>query len=152
MPWKELLFMDQKTQFVSEYLRDTISFSELCERYNISRKTGYKWVDRFLVEGRAGLADQSRRPHYSPNETAEAIRTAIIEARRRHPTWGAKKLRKHLSQKEPSTAWPSRWTICEILSREGLVRQRKRRRKTGHPGKPTSIVTTANDLWCVDFK
>jgi hypothetical protein len=39
MPWKEVLSMDQKTQFVSEYLRDTISFAELCDRYQISRKT-----------------------------------------------------------------------------------------------------------------
>jgi putative transposase len=152
MPWKELLPMDQKTQFVSEYLRDSLSFSELCQRYHISRKTGYKWIARYEVDGPSGLVDRSRRPHCSPEKTPEALRRAIIQARRRHPSWGAKKLLKLLARKEPQGAWPSRWTVCQILKREGLVRQRTQRRKTGHPGKPTSIITAPNELWCVDFK
>lgn len=57
-----------------------------------------------------------------------------------------------LERKDPQAAWPSRWTVCEILKREGLVREQTRRRKVGHPGKPTSIVTAPNQLWCVDFK
>lgn len=152
MPWKEELPMDQKTQFVSDYLRDSLSFSELCQRYYISRKTGYKWIDRYEAEGPAGLVDRSRCPHSSPDQTPEALRLAILEARRRHPTWGAKKLLKLMARKDPQRAWPSRWTVCEILKREGLVRQRTHRRKPGHAGKPTSVITAPNDLWCVDFK
>jgi putative transposase len=152
MPWKEELLMDQKTQFVSEYLRDSLSFTELCQRYHISRKTGYKWIARYEAEGPVGLVDRSRRPHASPEQTPDALRKAIIEARRRHPSWGAKKLLKLLERKDPQAAWPSRWTVCEILKREGLVREETRRRKVGHPGKPTSIVTAPNQLWCVDFK
>lgn len=152
MPWKEELLMDQKTQFVSEYLRDSLSFTELCQRYHISRKTGYKWIARYEAQGPAGLLDRSRRPHSSPDQTADALRRAICDARLRHPSWGAKKLLKLLQRKDPQQAWPSRWTVCEILRREGLVRQKTRRRKTGHPGKPTSIVTAPNELWCVDFK
>jgi putative transposase len=152
MPWKEELLMDQKTQFVSEYLRDSLSFTELCQRYHISRKTGYKWIARYEVEGLSGLADRSRRPHSSPDQTPEALRLAIIEARRRHPSWGAKKLLKLLEREDPHSRWPSRWTVCEILKREGLIRQKTRRRKVGHPGRPTSIVMAPNELWCVDFK
>jgi putative transposase len=152
MPWKVDLPMDQKTQFISEYLRDSLSFTELCQRYHISRKTGYKWIKRYHAEGPAGLEDRSRRPHSSPDQTPEAVRQAIVEARRRHPSWGAKKLLKLLERKEPLSDWPSRWTICGILKREGLVRQKTKRRKVGHPGKPTSIVTAPNELWCVDFK
>jgi putative transposase len=152
MPWEQSLPMDQKTQFVAEYLRDTITFSELCDRYGISRKTGYKWIDRYQAEGPAGLAERSRRPHLSPDQTPEPLRLAIIEARRRHSTWGAKKLLKLLRRKDSKADWPSRWTVCEILRRAGLVRQRTRRRKPGHPGKPISIATAPNDLWCVDFK
>lgn len=111
MPWKELLPMDQKTHFVSEYLRDTLSFSELCQRYHISRKTGYKWIARYETDGPSGLVDRSRRPHCSPDQTPEALRQAIIQARRRHPSWGAKKLLKLLARKEPQAAWPSRWTV-----------------------------------------
>jgi len=152
MPWKEDLPMDQKTHFISEYLRDSLSFSELCQRYHISRKTGYKWIARYQVEGPAGLLDRSRRPHSSPDQTPDALRLAIIEARRRHPSWGAKKLLKLLERNDPLLAWPSRWTICQILKREGLVREKTKRRKVGHPGKPTAIVTAPNELWCVDFK
>jgi len=152
MPWKEVLPMDQKTQFVSEYLRDSLSFTELCQRYHISRKTGYKWIARYEAQGPAGLVDRSRRPHSSPDQTPLDLRLAIIEARLRHPTWGAKKLLKLLERKDPQADWPSRWTVCEILKREGLVRERTRRRKPAHPGKPTTVVTAANQLWCVDFK
>ena len=152
MPWKEELLMDQKTQFVSEYLRDSLSFTELCQRYHISRKTGYKWIARYQPLGPAGLIDRSRRPHTSPDQTPEALRLAIIDARRRHPSWGAKKLVKLLQRKDPQQPWPSRWTACEILKREGLVRKKTQRRKVGHPGKPTSIVMAPNELWCVDFK
>jgi putative transposase len=98
------------------------------------------------------LADRSRRPHSSPDQTPETFRLVIIEARRRHPTWGAKKLLKLLEKKEPQKPWPSRWTVCEILRRQGLVRLKTRRCKTGHPGKPGSIITSPNQLWCVDFK
>lgn len=152
MPWKEELPMDQKTQFISEYLRGSLPFSELCERYHISRKTGYKWTARYEAEGPEGLIDRSRRPHSSPDQTPDALRRAICDARRRHTTWGAKKLLKLLQRKDPQQAWPSRWTVCEILKREGLIRQKTQRRKTSHPGKPTSIIAAANDLWCVDFK
>jgi transposase len=61
MAWEQSLPMDQKTQFVSEYLRDTISFTELCSRYSISCKTGYKWINRYLAEGPTGLKDRSQR-------------------------------------------------------------------------------------------
>ena len=152
MPWKEELLMDQKTQFTSEYLRDSLSFTELCQRYHISRKTGYKWINRYQALGPVGLLDRSRRRHSSPEQTPDSLRKAIIEARRRHPTWGAKKLLELLQRKDPQTSWPSGWTVCEILKREGIVRQKTRRRKVGHPGKPTSIVTAPNELWCVDFK
>ena len=83
MPWKELSPMDQKTQFVSEYLRDSLSFTELCQRYHISRKTGYKWIARYHTEGPAGLVNRSRRPHSSPEQTDDALRRAIRDARRR---------------------------------------------------------------------
>lgn len=55
MPWKKTLPMDQKAQFVSDYLRHSLSFSELCDLYGISRKTGYKWIDRYLRQGPSGL-------------------------------------------------------------------------------------------------
>src|ERR1041384_7882727 len=89
MPWKESSPMDQKTQFIADYLRLTLSFTELCALYHVSRKTGYKWVSRYEELGASGLEDRSRRPHASPHQTPEESVAAILEARRHHPTWGA---------------------------------------------------------------
>jgi len=82
--------MDQRTQFSGEHLRGGRTITELCDDYGVSRKTGYKWIERYLRQGAAGLEERSRRPRRSPNETAEEIVTAILEARRRHPSWGAR--------------------------------------------------------------
>jgi len=152
MPWKEELPMNQKTQFISEYLNGTFTVTELCERYNISRKTGYKWIGRYEEEGPGGLEERSSRPRSSPEQTPEDLRQAIIEARKKHKSWGSKKLLKLLKRKRPGAPWPSRRTVSDILKKEGLVREKSRRRKTGHPGKPKTIVTAPNELWCVDFK
>jgi len=92
MPWNETLTMDQKTQFIADYLKELFSFTELCERYGISRKTGYKWVDRYLRDGPAGLDDRKRAPHQIPHKTPQKIIDALLEERRKHPTWGAGKL------------------------------------------------------------
>lgn len=152
MPWNEQTPMDQKTQFLSEYLRRSLSFAELCRRYAVSRKTGYKWIGRYQADGPAGLVDHSRRPHAHPLQTPDSVRAAIIEQRRLHPHWGAKKLLKLLAKAHPDLDWPSRRTAAEILAREGLVRRRVRRRKPSHPGKPTTIAEAPNRLWCADFK
>ena len=152
MPWSETSPMDQKTQFIADVLRGGLPVVELCDDYGISRKTGYKWIDRYLKEGPEGLRDRSRRPAGCPNGTSPELVHAIIDARRRHPSWGAKKLLKILHDKHPRWSWPQRSTVCEILKRNGLVTKKRRRRAIGHPGKPTTIVTAPNDLWCADYK
>ena len=92
MPWREASPMDQRTQFIADHLRDVRSITELCALYGVSRKTGYKWIDRYVRHGPAGLEEASRRPRRSPNQTSEEIVSAILDARRRHPRWGGKKL------------------------------------------------------------
>jgi transposase-like protein len=84
--------MDQRTQFIADYLRKVLSVTELCDLYGVSRKTAYKWIERYLRQGPAGLEEHSRRPQGSPNQTPQEIVAAILEARRRHPSWGGKKL------------------------------------------------------------
>jgi putative transposase len=90
MPWRETSPMDQRTQFIAEHLRNTLTITELCELYDISRKTGYKWIDRYLRQGPAGLEERSRRPQHSPWQTSAEIVSAILDARRRHPTWAVR--------------------------------------------------------------
>ena len=82
MPWRDASPMDQRTQFIGEHLRGGRTITELCDDYGVSRKTGYKWIERYLRQGAAGLEERSRRPRRSPNETAEEIVTAILDARR----------------------------------------------------------------------
>jgi putative transposase len=152
MPWSETSPMDQRTQFIADYLRGSLSTTDLCALYGVSRKTGYKWIDRYLRYGPAGLDARSCKPRASPNQTDQEIVTAILEARRRHPSWGAKKLVVLLHKGHPRWGLPGRSTVCDILSRHGLVPKQRQRRRIGHPGKPTSAILAPNDLWCADYK
>jgi putative transposase len=152
MPWSQTMPMDQRIQFIADYLRDSLSVTELCQLYAVSRKTGYKWVNRYLTRGPAGLEEVSRKPHVSPRQTPESVVAAIVDARRHHPSWGAKKLLKILCKKHPRWHWPHRSTVCEILTRHGLVAKKRHRRVIGHPGKPTTQILAPNDVWSADFK
>ena len=87
MPWSHTSPTDQRTQFIADYLREWLSITELCELYGVSRKTGYKWIERYIRCGPAGLEEGSRRPQHSPNETAPEMVEALIEVRHRHPSW-----------------------------------------------------------------
>jgi transposase len=80
MPWKEASPVDQRTQFIADVLRDTLSIRELCTLYGVSRKTGYKWIARYRRHGPAGLEEHSRRPRHAPNQTADEIVETILDA------------------------------------------------------------------------
>ena len=69
MGWKGVTIMDQRVRFIAEYMKDCFPFNELCLQFNISRKTGYKWVERYEQDGPEGLLDQSRRPHICQFDT-----------------------------------------------------------------------------------
>ena len=152
MPWRKTAPMDQRTQFIADHLRETQTITELCDRYGVSRKTGYKWIARYRRLGPAGLEEHSRRPHRAPNQAADEIVAAILEARQRHPGWGGKKLRALLQRRHPRWTLPGRSTVCDILRRHGLVPTRRSRRRIGHPGKPTTIMGAPNAVWCADYK
>ena len=87
--------------------------TELCADYQISRKTGYKWVERFETAGPLGLQDQPRRPAHSPFATAPALVERLVALRLRHPRWGAKKLLAVARRRDRGAAWPSRSTVCD---------------------------------------
>jgi putative transposase len=152
MPWSQTTAMHQRTQFIADHLRGVHSVTELCAQYGISRKTGYKWIERFGQSGPAGLEAKSRRPRSSPNATPSHVVNALLQLRRRHPTWGAKKLLRILSGRRPDWALPTRCVACDLLKRHGLVRRRTARRVIGHPGKPSSLILAPNHVWCADFK
>jgi len=152
MPWQGVSSVDLRLEFCREYASGTFSMTELCEHYRISRKTGYKWVERHEAEGRGGLSDRSRRPHLSPRATDPVIIERLCDARRRHPTWSARKLLRVLRREDPAVGWPARSTGCALLKARGLVRTRRRRDRSHAVAAPLQAITHANEVWTTDFK
>ena len=152
MPWTVTSAMDEKLKFVTDYLRAVAPMTVLCERYGISRETGYVWKRRYESEGIAGLAERSRAPRRHGRATAADLVVRIIELRKRKPFWGPKKLLAILAGETAAAAWPSASTVAEILRREGLSEPRRRRRRALTVDRPFAGVAAANDAWCIDFK
>jgi len=152
MPWSETTKMRERLRFLDDVERDLFSMTELCQRYGISRVTGYKWLERFAEEGFEGLKDRSRAPATCPHRTDPEVVELLSNARERHPSWGPKKLIPWLARRHARRSWPAVSTAGEILKRLGLVKDRRRRRRIGHPGRPATQATQPNQLWTADFK
>jgi len=138
--------------FLTEYLAGDASMTELASTYGVSRPTVYYWVGVYDREGPAGLAGGSRRPHRMPRATPPEIVAEVLQARDRHPHWGAGKLRAWLQRQAPGRAWPCRDTIHQLLARAGQVRQRRRRRGVLAPPAQLQVPMAPNVVWTVDFK
>lgn len=150
MPWKETCPVEQRKKFIDAYLTEEFTVVELCRRFGISRKTGYKWIRRFM-EG-CELEDRSSRPLRSPRAVPEWLEDAIVRARKQRPTWGPRKLRAVLLRKNPEAELPSASTIALIFRRNGLIRPKRRRRRTPPSSAPLAHADGPNAVWCIDFK
>jgi transposase InsO family protein len=128
------------------------TMSELCRLYGISRKTGYKWAERYGELGLDGLKDRSRRPTICSHRTEARCAAELVKERKKHPTWGARKLLARLRRRHPDWPWPAASTATEVLKRQGLVTPRKLRHRKPKPGKPHVEAAQPNDLWTADFK
>jgi transposase InsO family protein len=149
MPWETGTVGESRARFVLEAQGSHFSFAELCRRHGIARKTGYKWLDRYRAEGLEGLGERSHRPDHCPHATPEWAVNRIGELGRRRK-WGAKKVRELLVLEH---GWaPSTDTIHRILTRHGLVRAGKPRRRRTHPGEPPFEAARPNAVWTADFK
>jgi len=151
MPWLEKTPPRLRMEFVVAYTSEEYNFTELCDLFGVSRECGYKWIRRFERDGVDGLKDQSRAPKTCPHRVDDTIRELLLEARRKHPTWGPKKLLPWLHRRY-DVELPSRSTASEILKRAGAIDPRRRRRRLEHPGKPTTSAGAPNALWAADFK
>jgi len=152
MPWLETSPVEQREQFIRDHRVALYTMSELCARYDVSRKTGYKWLARFDEAGRRGLQDRSRAPHQCPHRIADEVAAVICAARRQHPSWGPAKLLPWLRPRYPALDLPAISTAGDLLARRGLVNKRRRRRHYQHPGVVPPTTTQPNDLWTADFK
>ena len=144
--------MDQRVRFVSEYLQAYFPITDLCAQFEISRKTGYKWLRRYKEFGAAGLTDRSRKPRHCPHKTEEDVIVDMLRERKKHPSWGPKKLLHVLLERHRSSVLPAISTAADILKRNGLILPGKRRLRRQHPGCPKSTTTGPNDIWTADYK
>jgi putative transposase len=152
MPWQGVTPVELRVEFTRAYASGLYTMTELCDQYAISRKTGYKWAGRYEAGGRSGLADRSRRPVHSPFATNAEVVARLCEARRRHPTWSARKLIAVLGRHFPELPWPARSTGCALLKAQGLVRSRVRRHRSHAAASPLPPITRPNEVWTTDFK
>ena len=136
--------MDQRVAFIADWLRDEWTMTELAERYQISRKTAYKWVDRYDADPDHGLAERSRAPKMHGRAMADEICQAVVALRRAHPRWGPKKLRALLIERKPRQAWPAASTIGDLLRREGLSEPRRRPRSVVPLTQPLAEIGRAH--------
>ena len=153
MPWKECSVMDERVRFVGRIL-DGEAMSEVCREFGISRKTGYKIVNRYRQEGVDALTDRSRRPVRYANQLPDQIERTIVAAKKDKPHWGARKIRELLVRRlAGDVRIPARSTVHAVLDRHGLVGQaRKRKAANKAVGTELSQAVAPNDLWCADFK
>ncbi len=141
----------QRRGFVADYESGQWSMTALCERYGISRPTGYALLQRVEVEGEAGLRDRSRAPQSCPHRTPAEVERLILGLRAKYG-WGAKKLLQALEKRHPRLELPARSTVNAILERHGKLHKRRRRRRWKHPGAVPLETDHPNQVWPVDFK
>jgi putative transposase len=152
MAWKETHVMDERLMLAADWLAGDLSKAEICRRYGVSRKTGYKIAGRYALEGPSGLLDRSRAPHGHPNAVGEEEEAVILALRAKQPSWGPKKIKARLEKIHGRRTWPAASTIGAILDRHGLVARRKLRRRASPSISPLCPADEANQVWGIDFK
>lgn len=152
MVWRETCAMEERMRFVMAAVDNAEPFAMVCRRFGVSRKVGYKWLERYRDEGVEGLKDRSRAPLHHPQALTAEIAERCLDVRREHPTWGPVKVRSWLEQHEPRTKWPAASTIGDLFDREGLTVKRRLRRRSPPSSAPFAQCAAANDVWCIDFK
>jgi transposase InsO family protein len=149
MPWKETTAVSERLELVELAAADGANLALLCRRFGVSRKTAYKWVERYRAGGAAALADRSRRPAASPARTPAAVEARAVELRRAHPAWGGRKIAARLRALGVAGV-PAPSTVTRILRDAGLLDPARSASDAGpwrrfeHPA--------PNDLWQMDFK
>lgn len=148
MPWKVQSPMSIRLEFIAFAAQPDANVAELCRRFGISRKTAYKWLARWRTGGDAALADRSRRPKASPARTGDAVERLVVDLRRQHPAWGARKLHRRLADLGHADL-PARSTVHGILARHGLIDPEA---SAAHTPCRRFERQRPNELWQMDFK
>lgn len=145
MAWKTMDVQEQRVRFVIEATQQRRTFGALCAAYEISRPTGYLWLQRYREQGVAGIAERSRKPRHSPRRTHSDLERQVVELRLRYPDWGARKLQVLLAREGVEIP---RNTIHRILRRHDLIGVQQRGAAATHRFERSQ----PNELWQMDFK
>lgn len=129
MPWKGVTVTEQRQRFLEDYQLNFYSITELADRFCVSRKTAYKWINRFTRNGHNGFHELSRRPRSCPWQTDKAIVEELVNLRKAHPKWGPRKLLDIMHIRDPGRRLPAISTAALILKRNESVRPRRRYRR-----------------------
>jgi transposase InsO family protein len=148
MSWQEKTTMSLRQEFVQLAQAEEANLRQLCRRFGISPKTGYKWLARYVQSGEAGLDDRSRRPQHSPTRTSAAIEERVLAVRREHPSWGPRKLRVLLERAGVSPL-PAPSTLNAILHRHDQISGAA---TLAHRPFVRFEHAAPNQLWQMDFK
>src|SRR4029077_7540493 len=90
----------RQVTFRSKFLEHAKRFGNVaatCRYFGISRPKFYKWRDRFEKLGAAGLCDQPRTPHHSPNATPRVVVSKLLYLRQNYH-FGAPRIRDYLKR------------------------------------------------------
>jgi putative transposase len=153
MPWKQTCPMDEKIKFIAAVKCGQDSFAEICRQFRISRKSGYKLMQRYEQEGEQGLKERSRAPHRHANAISDAWADELLKVKRRYPNFGpGKVLDRLVLEGREREELPAVSTVGELFKRHGLVKARRSRAKAARSTAPLSHASTPNAVWSIDFK
>jgi transposase InsO family protein len=152
MPWKRTRPVDERLDFIAAHHSGLYSMSELCLRFGISRRIGYKWLHRYEAEGPPGLLARSHAPQHCPHKLSTEIEAVLLEAKCAHPSWGPRKILPYLARRRPDLVLPVASTAGELFRRNGLTECKRRRRGHRHPGASPLVAGAPNEVWTADFK
>jgi putative transposase len=152
MAWGEIKVENRRKDFIEACIKGDLSMTELCHIYQISRKSGYKWLNRYMNEGDQSFEDRSRAPIKQALEIDPDVIKSILDLKFKRKTWGPKKILVELKELYPDCNWPSTTTIGNIFDKNGLTVKRTFRRRVPGRTVPLAHCHQSNDVWCADFK
>ena len=138
MPWESRTVKEQREGF-AETAAHSSNFSAVCREYGITRKTGYKWLERY--EAGEELSDRSREPHHIPHKTPPEMEAQILRVRKENPGWGSRTI-KQVLEKKGLDGVPSARTVNAVLNRYGCIEEEESQNEKD----------ACNEMWQADFK
>lgn len=154
MPWdNEMQPEKSREEFVRLAQLQGSNISELCRRFNISRKTGYKWLKQTSYQKNPNFSNRSSRPKHIHTKVSKNVEDAVLSTRDLYPFWGASKLRaymlRHEMDKKLKEKIPAASTINKILKRNGIISKYVSKQ---HQPFHRFERSQPNELWQMDFK